>query len=86
MERIIDDLNLTLRGWFEYFKHSAPGAFIKLDAFVRRRLRALLLKRHKVPRHGDGIANKRWPNAHFDELGLFCLVRARQLAGRPARQ
>lgn len=86
MERIVTDLNHTLRGWFEYFKHSVGAAFPKLDAFARRRLRAILLKRHKVPRHGDGYANMRWPNAYFDELGLFNLTRARKLAAQPARQ
>jgi RNA-directed DNA polymerase len=86
MAKIITDLNQTLRGWFEYFKHSAAGGFPKLDGFTRRRLRALLLKRHKAPRHGDGSANMRWQNAYFDELGLYNLTRARQLAVQSARQ
>jgi hypothetical protein len=40
---IIADLNRTLRGWFEYFKHSYHPTFKILDSWVRRRLRSLLL-------------------------------------------
>ena len=42
---IIDDLNRTLRGWFEYFKHSRQAAFVPLDEWVRMRLRCILRRR-----------------------------------------
>jgi RNA-directed DNA polymerase len=42
LERIIADLNRTLRGWFRYFQHAHPRAFLVLDQFIRRRLRAVL--------------------------------------------
>ena len=42
---IIADLNRTLRGWFEYFKHSHRSAFPPLDGWIRRRLRNILRKR-----------------------------------------
>jgi RNA-directed DNA polymerase len=49
---IIADINRTTQGWFEYFKHSSYGAvFRELDGWLRRRLRRILLKRHKVHRH-----------------------------------
>jgi RNA-directed DNA polymerase len=47
LAQIIEDVNRTLRGWFEYFKHSHPRTFPPLDAWLRRRLRNILRKRHK---------------------------------------
>jgi hypothetical protein len=37
MTEIIVDLNRTLRGWFEYFKHSYRPTFRMEDGFARRR-------------------------------------------------
>jgi RNA-directed DNA polymerase len=31
MKVICADLNLTLKGWYEYFKHSAPHVFESID-------------------------------------------------------
>src|SRR5215472_14458307 len=46
---IIAELNPTLRGWFNYFKHAHPGTFKRMEAFVRRRLRAVLRKTRSDP-------------------------------------
>ena len=85
---IITNVNWTTRGWFEYFKHgSYANTFRRLDGWLRRRLRRILLKRHKKHRHsGLGNAHHRWPNAFFAEQGLFSMeaayARIRQSAGR----
>jgi len=85
---IIANVNWTARGWFEYFKHTSyPRKFRSLDGWIRRRLRRILLKRHKKPRHnGLGNAHHRWPNAFFAEQGLFSMetayARIRQSAKR----
>jgi RNA-directed DNA polymerase len=74
LEFVIADLNRTLRGWFGYFKHAQPLTFAKLDAMIRRRLRALLRKQEKRP--GPGIClndHRRWPIAFFANAGLFAL-------------
>ena len=74
LERLVADLNPTLRGWFGSFKHAHRQTFGQLDGFVRRRLRALLRKREKRP--GQGICradHQRWPNAYFANAGLFAL-------------
>ena len=74
LERIIGDLNPTLRGWFGYFKHATPAVFGALDGFVRRRLRAILRKQDKRPGFGRCEADhRRWPNAFFAARGLFTL-------------
>jgi len=85
---VISGLNPTLRGWFEYFKHSHGGMFGRLDGWIRRRLRSILRKQQK--RQGiarsNGADQIRWPNAFFDGHGLFSLrsahVAARQSSCR----
>jgi RNA-directed DNA polymerase len=72
LERIVDDLNPLLRGWFGYFKHATPALYGVLDGFVRRRLRAILRKQDKRPGIGRCAADhQRWPNAFFAAHGLF---------------
>ncbi len=74
LERIIQDLNPMLRGWFGYFKHATPALYGVLDGFVRRRLRAILRKQEKRPGFGRCLADqRRWNNAFFARRGLFTL-------------
>lgn len=80
LAEIIALLNRTLRGWFEYFKHSRRWIFGWIDGLVRRRLRSLLCKRERLRRHGTGYANIRWPKAFFAAHGLFSLEEAHELA------
>ena len=74
---ILGDLNATLKGWFVYFRRCQGRVFSNLDGWIRRRLRSLLRKRQGrqgISRHGED--EKRWPNAHFAEQGLFSLKAA----------
>jgi len=74
LTRIIADLNPMLRGWFGYFKHAHPNTFVRVDKFVRRRLRAVLRKQAKRPGFGNCRADhQRWPNAFFAQAGLVAL-------------
>jgi len=73
---IVGETNKTLRGWFEYFKHSCKATFRPLDGWVRMRLRSILRKRSGRRGRGRGADNQRWPNAFFEEMGLFTLVTA----------
>ena len=84
LPKIIGSLNRTLRGWFEYFKHSQPWTFPRIDGMIRRRLRSLLSKRVHRRSSGGGLDNIRWPNAFFAEQGLFRLERAHALARQPS--
>jgi len=77
---IIVDVNRTLQGWFEYFKHSLKWVFERLDKWVRMRLRSILRKRHKGKGRGHGYSNIRWPNRYFAERGLFSLMTAHAMA------
>ncbi len=77
---IIGSLNPTLRGWFEYFKHSYKTTFPSLDGWIRGRLRSILRKRQKKRGRGRGSDHQRWPNAYFADLGLYSLKAAHELA------
>jgi RNA-directed DNA polymerase len=70
---IIEDLNRTLKGWFEYFKHSDKLTFSSEDGWIRGRLRNLLRKRQGKKGRARGDDHHRWPNAFFREQGLFSL-------------
>jgi RNA-directed DNA polymerase len=76
MQAIIANVNRTLRGWFEYFKHSWRTTFPELDSWIRMRLRSILRKRAGRKGRGRGLDHHRYPNAYFAELGLFSLTTA----------
>jgi RNA-directed DNA polymerase len=86
LNAIIADVNRTLRGWFEYFKHSYPTVFGDLDGWVRMRLRSILRKRARRRGHGRGADHHRWPNVYFAEFGLFSLKTAHALVVQPSRR
>ena len=73
---IVAEVNLTLRGWFAYFKHSHRYTFTPLDKWVRMRLRSILRRRQGRRGRGRGWDHHRWPNAFFAAHGLFSLVAA----------
>jgi RNA-directed DNA polymerase len=73
LEYIISKLNPKLRGFFEYFKHSAENTFDRIDRWVRMRLRSILRKRQHRGGRGRGKDHQRWPNAFFGKLGLFSM-------------
>jgi RNA-directed DNA polymerase len=76
LAQIIEDVNRTLRGWFEYFKHSHRPTFPIVDKWVRRRLRSILRKRIKLHGISRGHDHFRWPNEFFRVHGLYSLVEA----------
>ena len=79
---ICADLNRTLRGWFEYFKHSKGNAFEPVDAYTRGRLRSILRKRRGKRGRAGGADHQRWPKASFTAAGLFSLKQAYHAACR----
>lgn len=82
MEATIARLNDTLKGWFEYFKHSHRTTFPELDRYIRGRLRSILRKRAGRRGRGRGADHQRWRNHYFTELGLFSLTHAHASACR----
>ena len=83
---IVTDLNRTLKGWFECFKHSHRFTFPALDKWLRMRLRSILRYRQGGEGRGRGADYQRWPNAFFAEHGLFSFVAARALACQSSRR
>jgi RNA-directed DNA polymerase len=86
LAKVIESLNRTLRGWFEYFKHSYRWIFPRLDGMIRRRLRSMLRHREHRRSFGGGFNHMRWPNAFFAEQGLFSLEMAHALARQSSRR
>lgn len=82
MGKICGNLNRTLRGWFEYYKHSKAKTFEDVDGFIRGRLRSILRRRTHRQGKGQGRDHQRWPNAYFTAMGLFSLKQAHQAACR----
>ena len=76
LQAIIADVNRTLRGWFEYFKHSWRTTFPEIDGWIRGRLRSILRKRHGRQGRARGLDHHRYPTRLFAELGLFSLTAA----------
>lgn len=66
-------LSARLRGWFTYFRHCHWTVFRDLDGWIRGRLRSILRKRRKRRGRARGTDHQRWPNAYFDEHGLWSL-------------
>jgi len=80
---IIKDVNRTMRGWFEYFKHSHRNTFGSIDGWARMRLRSILRKRQGKKGPGRGSDHHRWPNRYFAEQGLYTLKEARARILKP---
>jgi RNA-directed DNA polymerase len=85
METIVGEVNRTLRGWFEYFKHSNRWTFAPLDGWIRGRLRAIQRRRHKLHGRSRGRDHQRWPNDYWTLLGLISLALAHKHASRSRR-
>jgi RNA-directed DNA polymerase len=83
---IIADVNRSVPGWFEYFKHSDWPVFRQLDGWIRQRLRNILRKRAGRRGRGNGSDHQRWPNSYFVEQGLFSLRTAHASAAQSSRR
>lgn len=83
LKAIITDVNRTLVGWLEYFKHSHRTTFPRLDQWIRMRLRSILRKRQGKRGRGRGRDHQTWPNAFLAGHGLLSLVAAHAQAAGP---
>lgn len=86
LQTIIADVNRTLRGWYEYFKHSWRRELEDVDGWVRMRLRSILRRRAGRRGRGRGRDHHRYRNAWFAEQGLFSLTIAHARESQSARQ
>jgi RNA-directed DNA polymerase len=76
LAEIIRKVNVVLRGWYNYFKLVDTYYFKAIDGFIRRRMRAILLKRNKGRGFGKSHAiHSRWPNSFFEAEGYKPLVK-----------
>lgn len=84
LDAIIADVTRTLRGWFEYYKHSHYTTFERIDRWIRMRLRSILRKRRKRRGRGRGSDHRRWQNAFFIQRGLYTLKTAHAAISQPS--
>jgi RNA-directed DNA polymerase len=75
LEEMIGEINRSLTGWFNYFRHCHWSIYGGYDSRLRQRLRRMLIKRNrKNPKRLP--PSHRWPNAFFIEHGLYSLETA----------
>jgi len=88
MRETIRVLNLTLRGWYGYFRHSFWNVLSGVDGFVRRRLRSILRKfeKRRGASKGNGADQARYPNQLFERMGLFSMGTQRALDAGQTRK
>lgn len=72
LDDMIQRINASTRGWFNYFRHCHWSVFKDYDGMIRRRLRRLLLKRNRRNRKRL-TRTQRWPNAYFTAHGFVSL-------------
>ena len=86
LSMIISNINRSLTGWFEYYKHSSTRTFTIVDGWTRMRLRSILRARHGGRGQGRGYDHIRWPNAFFADKGLISLAAAHVTACQSAKR
>jgi len=79
MEAIIKRINRVTKGWFNYFKQANAAEHLKIDEWLRGRLRTILKRRDHREGRAGGRDHPRWPNRYFEQLGYFSLKTARDL-------
>jgi RNA-directed DNA polymerase len=82
MSQIKSEINPSIRGWGEYFKHSVTNELTKMDQWIRGRLRTINRRRHKGQGRARGRDHQKWPNAYFAELGLISIALIREQAAK----
>lgn len=74
LECILQGVNCTVRGWGVYFRGGVRYVPVRLDQWLRARLRSLLRHREKRKGRAAGLDHQRYPNAYFIRVGLTFLI------------
>jgi len=84
IRQILAEINPILKGWYGYFQFSVPSAMLRVDEWVRERIRHILRRRHKRRGMVKGRERTEYPIQWFVERGLFSLKVA-QARGWPSQ-
>lgn len=74
LEMIIRSVNRRVHGWGNYFRGGVRYVPIKLDQWMRMRLRSILRHREKRDGRAKGRDHQRYPNAYFIRAGMTFLI------------
>jgi RNA-directed DNA polymerase len=83
IQQIVAELNPILRGWYGYFQYSLPTALVRVDEWVRERMRHILRRRHRRQGMVKGRERTEYPVAWFAARGLFSLKQAQAKGFNP---
>ena len=73
LESIIAGVNRRLKGWAGYFRGGVLWPKVRLDQWLRMRLRSVMRRRCRRKGRGRGRDHQRYTNAFFVERGLISL-------------
>ena len=77
VEATVEKINPILRGVYEYHKHAPRVDHMRIDKWLRMRLRSIKRKQNKSRGRGRGRDHLLYPNIYFESMGLFSLENAR---------
>lgn len=73
LRKIITRLNRVLRGWANYFRGGVRSEAVRLEKWVRMRVRSVLRRRAGRRGPARGLDHHRYPNAWLTARGLISL-------------
>jgi RNA-directed DNA polymerase len=76
IRQIVAEVNPILRGWYGYFKYSLPSAMLRVNEWVRERIRYILRRRLKRRGIVKGRERTEYGIEWFVSRGLFSLKNA----------
>ena len=74
LREIIQHVNRRVRGWGNYFGGGVDNVSVKLDKWMRMRMRSILRHRDNREGRGRGLDHQRYPNDYFIRAGLTFLT------------
>ena len=74
LPRIIARVNRVIRGWGQYFRGGVRNVPVRLEQWVRMRLRSIQRQRDGRQGRGHGLDHNRYPNAWLTAQGLISLT------------
>jgi RNA-directed DNA polymerase len=85
LPKIIAAVNRTVRGWGTYFRGGVRNVPIRLEKWIRQRLRSILRARAGRAGPARGLDHQRYPNSWLTDHGLISLSTITHDSPQPRR-